>query len=82
MLSAGPISHGSLQWQIIILDLSLIDFIVDFFPSGCVILIQWFLWVLSEQSSFCLVMKCFPKVFWCYFLVRPSPKSKVKVKST
>ena len=48
------------------LDLSLID-LLSIFSSGCVILIQWFLWVLSQQSSFCLVMKCFPLVFWCRF---------------
>ena len=36
MLSASPISHGSLyNGKHCILDLSLIDFIIDFFPSGC-----------------------------------------------
>ena len=49
------------------LDLSLIDLLLIFFPSGCVVLIQWFLGVLSQQPSFCLVMKFFPPVFWCDF---------------
>ena len=63
MLSAGPISHGSLQWQTFILDLSLIDLLLILFPSECVILIQWFLWLLSQtiklSSSYEIFSSCF-----------------------
>ena len=66
MLSFGSISNGSPQCQTFILDLSLIDLLLVFSPSRCVILIPWFLWVLSQTIKL-LVMKYFAPVFWCKF---------------
>ena len=67
VLSAGPISHGSLQRICLNLDLLLIDLLLVFFPSGCVILIQWFLWVFSQIVKLSSSYEMFSSCFWCHF---------------
>ena len=67
-----------------ILDLSLIDLLLIFFPSGCVILIQRFLWVLSQTitllasyemfSSFFGVILSIGSLFTIFFVVEGKAK--------
>ena len=70
VLSAGPISHGSLQRICLNLDLLLIDLLLVFFPSGCVILIQWFLWVFSQIVKLSSSYEMFSPVFGVILNIR------------
>ena len=64
---AGPISHGSLQCQPFILDLSLIDLLLIFPIWMCQFDSMVSLGVEFRQSSFQPVVRCFVPVFWYYF---------------